>query len=191
MITFTGMVRLERKTEMLLRYERNGKVYSTEVEALPPKSIEYLLQYGWSQSLQDCIAGNAKAVRVDLTERATAAGKKVSEAEIEAAIAQDLDGALMKRSASIVAGTMDERAGVQRDPLETMKRQMAVAMVRAAFKAKNAKLPDNKTEAGRKKWREIVDATLAKHSAEITKKAQRALKEAKELPTVNLDDLGI
>lgn len=123
-----------------LSYERNGKVYETESSTLPETAIAYLLQYGFSQSLQDSIAGRAKAVEQELLnpdpkpEGWTAPDK----ATIDTAVQQDLDGTLSKRLDAIIAGSVATRGpGVARDPSAGIVRELLVAWA----KAKGGKLP--------------------------------------------------
>ena len=52
---------------------------SLETSTLPESAISYLLQYGFSQSLQDSIAGRAKAVREELFKAYTALGELCKE----------------------------------------------------------------------------------------------------------------
>lgn len=124
-----------------LSYERGGKVYATEVETLSATAIAYLLQYGWAQSLQDSIAGRAKAVAEEMLP--PVADRKAdfvvpTQTQIDAAVATDIDGMLQKRSAAIIAGTVATRGtGVARDPAAGIVRELLVAWA----KAKGKKLP--------------------------------------------------
>lgn len=124
-----------------LSYERGGKTYTTEVETLPATAIAYLLQYGFSQSLQDSIAGRAKAVADEMLP--PVADRKAdfvvpTQAQIDAAVASDIEGQLGKRLDAIKAGSVATRgAGVARDPAAGIVRELLVAWA----KAKGGKLP--------------------------------------------------
>lgn len=124
-----------------LSYERGGKVYETESSTLPETAIAYLLQYGFSQSLQDSIAGRAKAVAEEMLP--PVADRKPdfvvpTQADIDAAVAADIDGMLQKRTAAIIAGSVATRGpGIARDPAAGIIRELLVAWA----KAKGGKLP--------------------------------------------------
>ena len=116
----------------MLKYERNGLVYEYEPNDLPPAAIAYLLQYGWAQSLQDCIAGREKRVREELLEE----NPDMAPDEVAAAVKEDIHGTMMKRMDAITAGTIGNREPrEQKDSLESIARDM----VRKAYKAKGVK----------------------------------------------------
>lgn len=119
-----------------LQYSRNGKTYTAEVENLPAKSIEYLLQYGFAQSLQDCIAGREKKVREEINARVVEGVEQLEPDEITSQVHSDIEGMLGKRLDAIVAGTVGTRSiGESRDTLTTVARDMA----RKALAKKNMK----------------------------------------------------
>lgn len=123
-----------------LTYARNGRDYT--IDSANVANLDYLLQYGFSQSLQDSIAGRAKAVRDELTQdkdgKPLAEANMPSEADIMAAIDADLDGTLQKRMAAILAGTVAVRTGGEaRDPAAGIVRELLVAYA----KGKGMKLP--------------------------------------------------
>lgn len=123
-----------------LSYERNGKTYSTEVETLPATAIAYLLQYGFSQSLQDSIAGRAKAVEQELRnpDPKPQGWVLLPDDQITNAIASDIEGTLNKRLDAIVAGNVATRGpGTARDPAAGIVRELLVAWA----KGKDKKLP--------------------------------------------------
>lgn len=155
-----------------LSYERNGKTYSAEVESLPAPAIAYLLQYGFAQSLQDSIAGRAKAVMEEMlppvADRKPDFVAPAKEA-IAAAILQDLDGQLNKRLDAIVAGTVATRGpGVARDPTSGIVRELLVAYA----KAKGKKLPkadSDEYKAMADKMRQVKADYIA---AELARRAE-------------------
>lgn len=107
---------------------------SLETSTLPESAISYLLQYGFSQSLQDSIAGRAKAVREELLK----ADPATSPGVIDAAIADDIQGALLKRLDAIEKGEVATRgSGTPRDPASGIVRELLVAYA----KSKGMKLP--------------------------------------------------
>jgi len=127
-----------------LAYTRNGKEYAivptsdpTDAIALladafgvPVASIEYLLQYGHKQSLQDAAAQPASEA------------SKESDATPES-IASAIDGAMSKRLDAIVAGTVAVRGGGVRvtDPFESMVRAVIDEILAKSAKKSGKKLP--------------------------------------------------
>jgi len=168
---------------MIVNYERNGKVYSADVEKLPSASIAYLLQYGFAQSLQDSIAGSAKAVRAEYTEQADAANETVSEQDVLKAIAADIEGSLNKRVDSIVAGTVGHHAAQVRDPFASMCKRVTIEMLRKGFKAANIKWPKES-----EKVQELITTAYEKNKVVIDAEATKRLASQSdieiELPTV-------
>jgi hypothetical protein len=117
------------------------KAFSIDTEAVAPAGIEYLLQYGFAQSMQDCIAGRAKAVREELAEKMKQPDAiQLTDAEIEAAVEADLKGALGKRMDAILAGTVAVRQAAEaKDPASGIVRELLVAWA----KSKGGKLPQS------------------------------------------------
>jgi len=172
---------------MKVTYTRNGVEYSAEVESLPEKSVAYLLQYGFSQSLQDAIAGDAKAISEKMKAEANDAGNPAPSAdEIETAIKAGVAEALSDRVKAIVDGTVGDRAGFVRDPFGTMCRTIALQWLRDGLKAANAKMPDTKTDAGKAKLKELVEGVLSRNREKIEKEAHRRMKA---VPAVDLAGL--
>lgn len=109
-----------------LTYTRDGVEYACDVESLPAPALAYLLQYGWAQSLQDCIAGRAKVVRDEM------AGQ--GEAAIAAAVQADIAGTLAKRADAIKTGTVAKREGKSTGhskPFLGVAREMLAAVAKA------------------------------------------------------------
>lgn len=182
-----------------LVYERDGQRYEATVEQLPPVAIAYLLQYGWAQSLQDSIAGRAKAVLQEIadSERARVIEAKLfseespdiadhitefmqeNRADIAAQVRADIEGQLNKRADAIKAGTVGTRVGVQRgSPFDNMCKKVATEMLLAALKAKNTKRP--KPEA----FDALLVQVLEKHKSKIEAEATRRIDAAN---TIGLD----
>lgn len=106
---------------MNVTFEKEGTVYAVDTATLPQASIDYLLQYGFAQSMQDCIAGRAKAVRAERAE----AGD--DEDTIVLAIMADIEGKLGKRMDAIKAGTMG--LPTTRDPVLTLAKEIVARHV--------------------------------------------------------------
>lgn len=105
-----------------------------DTETLPQAALDYLLQYGFSQSLQDSIAGRAKAVREEVLKD----NPEASEADIKEAVDNELTGALLKRLDAIKAGEVATRgSGTPRDPAAGIVREM----LQAIAKKQGKKLP--------------------------------------------------
>lgn len=182
-----------------LSYSRDNTEFSVEVETLPATSIAYLLQYGWAQSLQDAIAGRAKAVlqevedgiRAQLIEDAkpndpnpATIDARVAEimqekaAETRAQVIADLLGTLGKRADAIKSGTVGTRTARIGSPFDAMCKKVATEMLLAALKAKNTKRP--KPEA----FDALLVQVLEKHREKIEAEATRRIDAAN---TIGLD----
>lgn len=161
---------------MIVTYERDGKTYSCDTSKLPEKSIEYLLQYGWAQSLQDSIAGAAKRAREDYLALAKEAGETPTESDIAETVAQAVEGLLSKRADSIQAGNVGVRVGQPRDPFAAMCKRIATSMLRQGFKAANMKWPKDQDKVN-----ELVAKVLVDHKDKIEAEATRRLETEKDM----------
>lgn len=171
-----------------LSYERNGQEYAVQVESLPPQAIAYLLQYGFAQSLQDSIAGLAKATTEDWNARRTAAeaGGLTFDERLEDTVFSAINGQLLKRLDAIVAGTIGTRtASAPRDPYAAECRKIAREMLTGALRAKGIAMPKDKA-----KVEELLANIQEKYSARINAEARTRL-EAKSSIVIDADDLGI
>jgi hypothetical protein len=108
-------------------YERNGTTFAVEVESLPPASIAYLLQYGFAQSLQDSIAGLAKAKRLELEETDSFKNGLLSAESISDECDLAVLTKLQDRTDAIMAGTVGARVGTPRDEVTTLAREQVKA----------------------------------------------------------------
>jgi hypothetical protein len=138
---------------------------------IPVKSVWYLLQNGWSQSLQDSFAGpRAKALKGDDDNAAIAADSEEMQNIIHASIS--------KRVKSILEGTLAATPGGGRDPMRTV----GFAMLVAHLETKNKKPPKDKD--ARKlmldRWIEMNKAAI---ETEIKRRREADTSEA------SLDDL--
>jgi len=173
-------------SELSYTHGPTGLGNSLQVESLPAKSVAYLLQYGYAQSMQDAIAGDAKRIREKLVTEAAEAGNPAPTAdEIEAAIKSGIGEALGERHKAILDGTVGDRVGAVRDPFGTMCKTIALQMLREALKAANAKMPDVKTETGKAKLAEMVEAVISRNKDAVEKEAKRRLAPVKGV-TVDL-----
>mgnify|MGYP003408133430 CR=1 FL=1 len=146
------------------------KGHAIAAAAMNDKAMAYLLQYGFAQSLQDCVAGLAKEMREkgDLPE--------TSEKAIESAMAE--------RSAAILAGTVGHRVGGPRlSGLDKTVRDIAVEHIRAALATKKLSAP--KGEA----WQALVAAYTKKHSETLVPLAEARMAEQADLIEGALDGL--
>jgi hypothetical protein len=163
----------------MLTYERNGRIYESDPNTLPAASLAYLLQYGWAQSLQDCIAGRAKKVREEMDAQNVAGTHSWSDDEIAEAVEVDLDAMLAKRSAAIIQGTMGARESVARDPFETACNRIASEMLAAHLKANKVSLKRDSD-----KWKELHAQVRVKYAEKIEAEAKRRLESA---DTISID----
>lgn len=90
--------------------------HSLTVGDIGEAGLAYLLQYGYSQSLQDSIAGLAKKVKGDAEKfaKALTVDTPTDEAAVDALVEMVEDDKLADRSAKIAAGTIGLPAGVPR-----------------------------------------------------------------------------
>lgn len=156
----------------------------------------YLLQYGFTQSMQDAVAGTAKSVR-ELAAECRAGGddfdkalvkwqKLVGEVGMEGADFEDTIGAVeavakaavkadaQSRYDAILAGTVGSRTGGPRVPqVDRVAMDIAEEEIRVAHTTKKIKLPD---AAG---MRELVQRHVAKNGDRLRASAQRRIDDAK------------
>ena len=157
-----------------LTYTREGQEFSCDVESLPPAALAYLLQYGWAQSLQDCIAGRAKAVREEFAENAAKGlGVPLDEATIAAAVSADILGTLAKRADAIRAGEVGVRSPVASILPGRSAGFISVAKewLRAYAKAKGLKLPKADSDDYRALLAKYAQAMGEKIEAEAARRA--------------------
>jgi len=153
----------------LLKYTANDVEYSVLASALPSAAIDYLLQYGFAKSLQDCVAGVAKGLKA----------KEKSEAEITAKLVETHRA----RFDAILEGTVGTRAnGVPRvKGDDKLRRDIALEALRAHAASKKAKLPEGEALAG------LVAKYLAKYGETV--EAELARRKALRVEAEGLDDL--
>lgn len=140
-----------------LSYTKLGNEFTLDTEQLNEAGFAYLLQYGFAQSLQDSVAGRAKAVKEELIKAKAAEiardhadetdeGREElladwlnTEAEsIADQIDMDVLGTMQKRFDAILAGTVATRAAAEpKDPYAAIIREA----LQSAAKAKGKKLP--------------------------------------------------
>lgn len=152
-------------------YSRDGVEYALEVETLPATAIAYLLQYGFAQSLQDSIAGRAKAVRDELTTKPEGAAgdwQPPSEAAIAEAIKSDLAGTLAKRMDAISRGEVASRGQAEpKDPAAGIVRELLVAYA----KSKGKKLPKADSDEYKAMAAKMREAKAEWIAAELARRA--------------------
>ena len=111
-------------------------------------AVHYLLDYGYGKSMQDCIAGRAKALKEEILAKAKKEGKAApKDSAIEAEIATDETARLQKRHDAIVAGEVGTRG-----PHDTL-RALATELVRD-------KLAEKKMKADKEQFAKFVSDLL-------------------------------
>ena len=117
------------------------------------KSVGYLLQNGWSQSLQDSYAGpRAKAIK---------------DGESESRVLEVILACLQKRTKAIRDGALSATPGGGRDPIKSVGLQMLESFVAS----KNKSMPRDKDKRAAlldsyiKQNRAAIDAEIAKRKA--------------------------
>jgi len=140
---------------MIVKFEKEGLTpFTLDTDKLPAASVEYLLQYGFAQSMQDCIAGRAKAVA---TEREKEGDTK---AEIAEAIAIDIESRLAKRRDAIESGTMTQPS--TRDPVAALAKEDVLKALREKGK-----------KASPEKLAELVANHVEKNRAALVAEVER------------------
>lgn len=168
---FTGSF-VEPVTEEVV----NGAVKSLAIHfGLAESSVPYLLQYGFAQSMQDCIAGAAKAVATDLAEQAKKAGKPMpTDAEITTATEAQIHGLLGKRWDSLISGDIVTRAPQQRDPILALAREEVWNALRRPENVDKAKaIRALEKEARNAKITELATQHKAKHNDRLAAEVER------------------
>lgn len=137
------------------------------------KGLAYLLQYGFTQSMQDSVAGLAKDVRENPTDYE---GKTPEEV-----VAEMLD----TRQAAILAGTIGTRVGAARlSGIDKIMRDVAKERIKAACVAKGVAMPKGEALAA------LVDKYLAKYDDSVREEADRRMSTIKSAgDDVDLDEL--
>jgi len=169
---------------MELKFEKMGSTFSVpDVDKLPAESIAYLLNYGYQQSMQDCIAGAAKAVAVELADTAKKANKPLpSDAELAQATRDTVLGLLGKRHDAIVAGEVGIRQIGQRDPVLSLAREEIWTALRKPENADKAKaIRAMEKEARNAKITELATAHKAKHQARLEAEVKRRAEAGGEI----------
>ena len=178
----------------ILKY-KTFEVDSNDVVAL---GHDYLLQYGFAKSLQDCVAGTRKAmILAFLVERGMTdeeAKKAFSsytpsaeeEKEIEAALQDDMQ----ERFNDILKGEVGTRStGPRLRGIDKVKHEIAVDELKTAFGVKNMAWPSGKGAA--ENISILVGKFLAKNDARVTEEAERRMKAQAAAADFTLSDLGL
>jgi hypothetical protein len=153
-----------------LTYARDGAEYAVEINTLSPEALAYLLQYGWAQSLQDSIAGRAKAVREEYAKNQPEA----EEDEVLAAIKADVAGTLAKRMDAILSGTIGQSQGKAPTLLPGRSKEFRAVTrewLAAWAKSKGKKLP----KADTPEYAALVTKFAEAKSADIQAEAERRM----------------
>lgn len=134
--------------------------------------LQYLLSYGWSQSLQDSVAAVKSKAKKD--------GK--SDEEIDTLVASTMSD----RANAILTGTIGVRGpGAPRlSEIDREIRKIGEEAMRAMAKGSNVKLPDRKTEKGKADYDALFGMFLSTYSAEWTAEAERRI-EARKASVAN------
>lgn len=157
--------------------------HTAELADLSPASLAYLAQYGFAKSLQDSVAGLAKAVKADPEDyrKDVEDGTAMDDEELAKAVTE---AKMLERFQAIIAGTVGTRSGTPRlSGIDKIMRDVAREAIKARAVAKGVKMPEGDDLAG------IVAKYLSNHpevrdEAERRQKAQASLAEGME------DDLG-
>lgn len=153
---------------MQIKYEHSGETFETDANQLSPKSLAYLINYGWRQALQDSMAGPRAKARAD---------EKLAKGELDNdTVRAACVAAMSKRMASILAGELEPQSGKGRDPLRATARLIV-----------ETKLAEKGKTATKQKIESLVDDLLAKDPDSV--RAEIAKRRANTGEDISLDDL--
>lgn len=160
---------------MELKFEKLGKVFVVaDHVALPPVSQDYLVHYGFQQSMQDCIAGTAKEASADYVEQCKKAKKKPNDVDMASAVKTAIEAQLGKRLDAIVQGTVGIRTHAPRDPLMTIAREEIWGALRQPANAEKKKaIQAMEKDARNEKLNQLSKDHLDKNRARIEAEHQR------------------
>src|SRR5262245_36386811 len=175
----------QRRPTMKLNYNWNSKTFSTSAVyneqldedvlrgavmaigvhlGIPERSVLYLRQNGWAQSLQDAYAGpRAKAIK---------------DKESEDTINSVIEGSIRKRMDNIFIG-MDANVHAGRDPVRSAAKRLVTLAVEKLGKS----LPKDKD-----KLANLIDRYIEAHRDEVNAEVRR-MREDRNKEEVSLDDL--
>ena len=145
--------------------------------------LNYLLQYGYTQSMQDAVAGLAKAVKGN-----PAKYRKPSETSlsIEALVERVLTDKLNERENAIVSGTIGTRkTGPKLSSLERMVQTVGKERLAAAASAKGRKLP----AVGSDQFKNLLEAYIEKYADDVMAEAKTRIESNADAATADIDDL--
>ena len=156
------------------------KDFSVDSETIAPKGLDYLLQYGFAKSLQDCVAGMRKALAESGKD-----GVILTDNEIE----DELQATMQERFYDILAGEVGTRTtGPRLRGIDKVKFDIAIEELKAAFGLKKMAWPSGKGSA--EVIGKYVSAFLAKHDDRVTKEANRRMKQQNAVE-FDLAELGL
>lgn len=155
-----------------LNYSRNGKTYSLDKDGLSEESRDYLMQYGFAQSLQDSIAGLQARTEKEILEESP----DLAEDEIQAKVLEAIDARLLKRLDAIIAG-MQVQTRESRDPFASECKKVAIEGLKAYAKAKGKKLP----KVGSDEYDSMLEKYSTHFAEKIKESARKRLDEKKAM----------
>ena len=174
--------------------------FTAESDQLTQHTRDYLLQYGFSKSLQDAIGDNRRKAR-QMWEAAAAGdpeamayrtehgGEAYSNAD-DFARAVSLR-AMQTRYRKIMEGTVGQRLmGPRTDPLDSMVRTVAIERLEAALRSAGKVFPtrDRTVTIGNEELTrpELIERYVSKHTEDLRAEAEMRL-EGRQ--SVNLEEL--
>lgn len=156
------------------------KTFTVDSNDIAAKGFDYLLQYGFAKSLQDCVAGMRKELATPGED-----GKVLSEAEIEA----ELNATMAERFDDILKGEVGTRTtGPRLRGIDKVKHEIACEELKSAFGVKKLAWPNGKGSA--ETIAVLVGKFLAKHDTRVTKEAERRMAQNAKVE-IDLSDFGL
>jgi len=148
-------------------FEKDELSFALDSAKMPEASRVYLIQYGYKQSMADCIAGREKAVRAERTK----AGD--NEAAILKAIAADLKAQLEKRQKALEEGNPPS-ISARIDPVTALAREVVTKNLRKKGK-----------RVTRERYDELVTECVKKNGAAL--KAELVAREKRFDVEISVD----
>lgn len=168
----------------------HGDNITLPVANLSNTSLSYLLQYGFTQSLQDAVAGVAKATKDAIANDRAAAVKAIDGATTDMTDERLVEIAVANKTAArltaIREGTVGtRRVGPRKTGVESIAWDIAVDEIKALAAKAGKKLPAKAAD-----FNPMVEKYLTKHGDRIGKLATKRLAELNRATDSAADDLA-
>lgn len=146
--------------------------FKVDPAQIAEKGLAYLLQYGFSQSLQDSVAGHAAKLKAETVSK-TDLSPKWNDAEI----ATQVYDRMAARVDAISTGDVGTgRVGPRVLGIEAVMREVAFEAIKLHAAKNKVKLPAKAEERNK-----LIDSYLAKYAAKARTEAERRMAAVEEI----------